>query len=287
MRATLLTLLVLACLAPSVSGQHKPAGTFQIGSCDARPAWSTFALLIDGQDFDAAADCARRTGLRWVLYLTADPYAPIGPPVAAVKVRADAAGLTPYLLALTDHEEWYEQTLAIPPRWPIGALDSSLPADQWVITETTHRVASQRTTEIKRVWPGLPVAWITSLVNDDRRHGPFFYRPLPTGIDIIALEGYVPAGATWAQTGGRYLSHALATRREPIALITQGFRWTGDPIWAVGPTEDGMAGLAEALRHPRVIASWLFTWQGLGPTLTGLSQMPEWRTRYEQAIGVP
>lgn len=263
----------------------KPAGTFQIGACEARPAWSTFALLVDVDDFAAAADCARRTGLRWVLYLTADPYQPVAPHVMAVKARADAAGLTPYLLALTDHEEWYERALAVPPLWPIGALDSTLPSDQWVIADTVHRVASHRAAEIKRVWP-LPVVWITSLVNDDRRFGAFVYRPLPTGVDVIALEGYVPSWGTWDTTAGLHLAHAIRTRPEPIVLVTQGFRWTGDPMWTRGPTEDGMAGTAAALSHPRVIASWLFTWEGLGPTLTGLAEMPAWRAAYERAIGV-
>ena len=279
-------LLLMAVLASDARAQTKLAGTFQIAGCEDRPAWSSFALLVDTEDFVAAADCARRTGLRWVLYLTADIYHPIDAHVVAVKARADAAGLSPHLLAVTDHEEWFEYTLG--GYWPVGRLDPTRETDIWQIAALVHAWTSLRTAAIKRHWPGLPVAWITSMVNDDRRYGAFYWRPLPTGIDVIALEGYVPAWGTWATTAGRYLAHAIQTRREPIALITQGFRWGASGDWSRGPTEDQMAGTAAALTHPRVIASWLFTWDGSlwASPMVGLRQMPEWRRRYETALGV-
>ena len=285
--------VALLLVTSGASAQTKLAGTFQIGACGARPSWSSFALLIYRDDFAAAAECSRRTGLRWVLYLTADPYRPIDGHVAAVKQRAQAAGLAPFVVAVTDHEEWYELTLAHPSSgygWPIPGLDPSRDADIWRIAEIVHAWASARHLAIKRIWPGVLTAWITSLVNDDRRYGAFRWRPLPAGVDVIALEGYVPRWGTWASTAGLHLAHAIRTRTEPIVLVTQGFRWddgTGGD-WSRGPTDDQMAGTASALAHPRVVASWLFTWDGnlWAAPMVGLRQMPEWEARYAQAIGV-
>lgn len=281
-----LSLLFTLCLTFPTMAQTKPAGIFQLTSCGDRPQWSSFALLVDTENFYKATECSRWTGLRWVLYLTASPYSPIDAHVAQVKSRLDAAQLTPFVIGLVDHEEWYENTLSIPPRWPIGQLDPSLPAHQWEIARIVKHVTSGRNRTLKRVFPTIPIVWLTSLVNDSPQFGSFFYRPIPDGVDVIALEGYVPAGHTWATTAQIYIQHALNTRKEPIVLVTQGFRWSGDPLWAAGPTEDGMAGTAVMLQHPRIVASWVFTWDGPGPTLLGLKQMPQWQRRYEQVIGV-
>lgn len=279
MRACLLALIVLACLPQASSGQHKLAGTFQIGACDDRPAWSSFTTIADTDDLHAAADCSRRTGMRWVLYLRASQYHPVTAHAVAVKARVDAAGLGPYLIAIADHEEWYEQVLA-------GALPY-VTTDPAVIVPVVHAWAGKRNAEIKAVFPGVPILWITTLVNDSPAYGLWLWRPLPAGVDAIALEGYVPAGLTWAQTAGRYLAHAIATRPEPIVLITQGFSADYDPQWQAGPTPEVFAATEQALLHPRVIASWLFSWDAalLGRGFVAVKQRPDWQQAYAAAIG--
>lgn len=283
---TIAAVVLVLVTSTAAAAQSKLAGTFQIGACDDRPRWSSFALLIDVDDFAAAAECSRTTGLRWVVYLTADVFLPPDAHVAAVRQRATLAGLAPFVIGLTDHEEWYEIALSPTRHWRLGDLDPQKEDDIWRISSIVHAWTSARTGAIRRVWPGPPVAWITSLVNDDRRFGAFRWRPLPAGVGVIAIEGYVPAWGTWATTAGLYVSHAINTRPEPIVLVTQGFTQDGD--WSRGPTEDVMVGTASALAHPRVVASWLFTWDGdlWGGSTVGTKQRPDWQARYERAIGV-
>lgn len=274
-----LTYAFLHAVGP-VSAQTKLAGTFQIGQCEDRPGWSSFATLVDTEDFHAAADCSRRTGHRWVLFLTGSPYQPITAHALAVRTRIEAAGLRPYLLGVVDHEEWYENVLS--GAWAFWTQDPA------VVVPVVHAWTSARNAEIRAVFPGLPILWITTLVNDSQAAGLWLWRPLPVGVSAIALEGYVPKGRTWAQTAGVYLAHALATRPEPIVLVTQGFRIPGDPLWDVGPT--GFTETAAALQHPRVIASWLFAWDGdlwaQWAAIVGLKQRPDWQAQYVEALGV-
>lgn len=280
------TALWLLAVLPA-DAQIKPVGTFAIESCHARPVWSSFAMLPDWGDFDAAAACAKTSGLRWVLALYGGSrYDPVGPHVTAVKQRADAAGLTPYLLGIVYHEEWYEYALT-PGALPITGLTPENPAHVPTIVRLVHWWVGQQHETIRRIWPGLRRVWLTGLVNDDLRHGPLLWRPVPHGVDVIAIEAYAPTGLSWDQTAGLYIRHALATRSEPFVIIAQGFRVDGDPLWGTGPTDEVVDGFAEALRHPKVWGAWMFTW-GDRPWagITGLASLPHWRQRYEQALGL-
>lgn len=283
MRKLLLALIVLACLPQASSGQVKPVGTFELTACDARPSYVSFAMLADWRDFDEAADCAERTGLRYVLALYGvSRYEPVERHARAVKARADAAGLTPYLVGIVYHEEWYEYALT-PGALPIGDLAPE--RDIAAIVRIVHWWVGQQHAVLGRVFPGLARVWLTGLVNDDPTHGPALWRPVPSGVEIIALETYVPTGLTWA-TPALYFSHLVATRREPIVLVAQAFVSPGDPLWGTGPTDEAVAGFGVALRHPRVIAGWLFDWKSR-PGITGLSDLPQWQRAFELAVGWP
>lgn len=277
-----LAVLLLLVLATPVSAQIKPTGTFALTACEARPAWVSFALLPDWADFDEAARCQRETGLSWVLALYGvSRYEPVGPYARAVKARADAAGLR--FLAVVYHEEWYEHAFT-PGALPIGALDPAHPVDAVSIVTLVHWWVGQQHATLATVFPGVPRVWLTGLVNDDRRHGPALWRPVPAGTDAIALEAYVPCGLTWDQTAGLYIRHALATRREPIVLVAQAFEAPGDPLWGCGPAA-AVDGFASALRQPGVWGAWLFDWK-VRPGIVGLSGLPQWRAAFDAALGV-
>jgi hypothetical protein len=284
MRRTFILLLVL--LAAPAWAQTKPVGTFQLSSCDASPGWSSFALLIDTQDFAEAADCSRRTGLRWVLgFYSRSPYEPIAAYARATRARADAAGLTPFLWAMVYSEEWYEYALTPGALW-IPGLDPANPAHHAPIVETVAWWTGHQHAALREAFPAVPVAWITGLVNRSRAYGDALWRPLPPGVSVIALEAYVPTGHAWDSTAGLFIRHAAATETAPIVLIAQAFVAPGDPLWGTGPTEAIVDGLAAALRDPRVWGTWLFTMESRANGLIGLADLPYWHARYAQALGV-
>lgn len=280
--------LLLVLWAVPASAQIKPAGTFQLSACEKAPGWSSFALLVDDQDFAVAADCSRRTGLRWVLgFYSRSPYEPIGAYARATKARADAAGLTPFLWAAVYHEEWYEAAIT-PGGLPIPGLDAANPAHHGQIIETVRWWVGHQHVAISAAFPGLPIAWITGLVNRSRAFGDSMWRPLPPGVSVIALEAYAPGGHTWASTAGLFISHAINTQPEPVVLIAHAFASADptEPLWGPGPTEEIVDGFAAALRHPRVWGAWIFTMESRPGVLIGLDDMPYWLGRYEQALGV-
>lgn len=285
MRCVAPALLVLALCVPAAA-QPKPVGTFQLSQCEASPGWSSFALLVDNQDFAAAADCSKRTGLRWVLgFYSRSPYEPIAGYARVTKARADAAGLTPFLWATVYIEEWYEYALT-PGALPIPGLDPTNPAHHAPIVETVRWWVGHQHAAIRAEFPRVPVAWITGLYNESRAFGDALWRPLPPGVSVLALEAYAPAGHTWDATAGLFIRHAAATSPVPIVLIAQAFVAPGDPLWGAGPTEEIVNGLAAALRLSKVWGTWLFTMESRENGLIGLADLPYWRMRYEQALGV-
>lgn len=279
--------------ATAVAAQIKPTGVFGVASCDARPAWASFAMLGDWHDFDAAAACARTTGLRWVLALYSGAHErPARDWVPAVKARADAAGLTPYLVGLVFHEEWYEYAFAneTPPNGLQRALagfglDVHDPAHTVAVVDGIRWWVGLQHADLAAIFPGVPRVWLTGLYNDDPRFGASLWRPAPAHTSAIALELYQPCGWTWEQTGGRYARHALATSPVPVVLVAQAFRAPGDSLWGCGPTAETIAGFAEALRHPKAWGAWMFTW-GDRTNMSGLESMTDVRAAYERALGV-
>ena len=261
----------------------KPAGIFATSPGAARPSWETFALLVDWQDFPAAVADARATGRWWVLYLgSPDPHADAATWLPALVARIDAAGLRPYLVGVVYHEEWsgafLSGSLAIP------GMNYRDRAHWQPAAEIIAWWCGMQHAAIRAALPGLSIVWLDGFVNDDLSFGPWWYRPVPAGVDVLALYGYVPAGGSWAADVEPFLLHAVGTRTEPLALVVQGFReLTG--MWAAGPTVDGLAGTARWMRHPRVIASWVFDWTSRPGFLVGMQDLPQ-RAALEAAIGV-
>jgi len=265
----------------------KPVGIFSVDpAIQTCPPWAQFALLADWCDFAEAVRMSREMGVWWVLGIFSyAPDEPLAGVLPALIARIDAAGLRPYLVGVCYHEEWYG-------RFKGGAFDTLTTepgmhlteAGQWKGAELIHQWVGQQHAAIKAALPGVPIAWIDGYVNDDRAHGAWWYQPVPDHVDVLALEGYVPAGGTWAANVEPFLRHAVATRREPIVLIVQGFHAPGDALWGDGPTEDGLTGTARWMAHPRVVSAWIFDWHSR-PGMRGLDVLVM-QPRLLAAVGV-
>ncbi len=265
----------------------KPAGIFwaRPGQVADRPSWAAFAALGDWEDFAAAARDAERTGIRWVLWLGSLAFStPVAPYMADVVRRIDAAGLRPWLVGVCYHEEWYSNWKG--GRISVTGLDPANPTHWLPAAHAIHWWTGQQHAAIRAALPGVPVLWVDSFVNDDPSFGGWWFHPVPAGVDVLALEAYVPAGGAWAADVEPFLAHAVATRREPIVLVVQGFQGAAsDPLWRLGPTADGAAGTRRWLAHPRVLSAWVFDWRSRVPSWTGLADLPQ-RAAIESAMGV-
>lgn len=264
----------------------KPAGIFWAppGQPMARPAWARFSALGDWDDFAAAARDSEATGIRWVLWLMPPHDAPIERYMADVSARIDAAGVRSWLVGVVYFEEWY--TTFKGGFMPLPGIDHANPAHWRRAVELIHWWTGKQIAAIKAALPGVAVVWIENYVNDDPSLGDGWYQPVPAGVDVLALEGYVPAGGSWARNVEPFLRHAVATRREPIALVVQGFRGApSDPLWGLGPTADTAEGTRRWMAHPRVRAAWVFEWASREPGWTGLEDLPQ-RAAMEHAMGV-
>ena len=256
----------------------KPLGIFATEG--GVPGWAQFAMLPDWADFEAAAQRSLRTGLRWVLGLYGVPRAePILAHVTKVRRRLDAAGLLPFLVGVAYHEEWYGEWKG--GRLSIPGLSPANPAHLLPAAAAIRGWCSSQHAVIRAALPGLRVVWIDGYVNDDPSFGGWWYQPVPTGVDVLALECYVHAGGTWAADVEPFLQHAVATRREPVALIVQGFQVPGDPLWSAGPAAESPGHLRRWLDHPRVLSAWVFDW-GSRPGLIGLADLPGPRAALER-----
>ena len=257
----------------------KPLGVF---SADPRPDWAQFALLEDYENFEAAAEDSARTGIKWVLGIYSPAHAtPLAPYLPALVARLHESGVLPHVVGVCYREEWYsgwkrgEYAIpglngANPQHWMTGAR-----AIAWWVSEQHKAIKAAL---------NLPIVWIDTFVNDDPTFGGAYYQPVPWGVDVLAIETYVPARGSWAADVEPFLQHAVSTRHEQIALVIQGFKADGDPQWGIGPTPDGNAGVSRWLAHPRVISGWVFDWASR-PGLIGVADLPN-RGKCEAAVGV-
>lgn len=262
----------------------KPLGIFASDPGVMRPSWASFALLPDWGDFRGAAEDAERTGVKWVLYLGSMAHAtPLSEVLPDLVRRITEAGLRPHLVGVCYHEEWYATwkggRLAIP------GLDPANPAHWHAGAVAIHWWTGQQHAALKAALPGLAIVWIDTFVNDDASFGGWWYQPVPAGVDVLALEAYVSTAGTFASEVEPFLAHAVSTRREPIALVVQGFCAPGDALWGTGPTTDSLAGTARWLAHPRVISGWVFDWWSRGAGVIGLADLPM-RSTVEAALGI-
>lgn len=247
----------------------KPLGIFT--STPNRPPWVQFALLPDWQDFDQAAEDSRRTGIKWVLGIySTEPATPLSSILPGLDVRLHRADLLPHIVGMCYAEEWYG-------RWKSGqfhipGLDPANPAHLLTGARSIAWWVSEQHKAMKAAI-NKPIVWVDTFVNDDPAFGGTYYQPVPWGVDVLALEAYVPAQGSWAADVEPFLQHAVATRTEPISLVVQGFAAAGDPLWHRGITDDGLAGTAQWMQHPRVISGWVFDWASRA-NLTGLCDLP-------------
>jgi len=259
----------------------RPLGIF---SAHDRPSWATFAFLGDGADFAAAAEDSRSTGIKWVLGIYSPArLTPLADVLPDLVRRIDAAGLRPHLVGVVYNEEWG------------GAFFSGqMPNPYFDHTNSAHWIpamhaikwwVSQQHAAIRAALPNVPVVWLDSFVNDDVSFGAGYYRPVPDGVDVLALYGYVPVGGSWAQDVEPFLDHAVDTRPESLVLVVQGFAAKHEPQWVAGPNADSLAGTRRWLSHPRVIAGWVFDWASRPSGITGLKDLPQ-RAALEAAMGV-
>lgn len=275
---------LLACLVLSVVpafAQPKPIGAF---SSEGAPDWVTFGALsgdASPAQMEAAASRSRATGFRWVLQLgySALPLQPAEHGAAWGVYNAKASGLWPYVIAVTYGEEWHERFYAN----EFAAL--GFPATRQDGPEQVRAWMSRQHCALKAYSVGtVPIAWITGAVTA--------VRAVPDCTDVVAVEAYVPDGATFASLEP-VLAEAEAATTLPLVIIPRWFRMTGPfqgPGWETAkhaPTKDMVDGAVRVLQRPRWIALWGFLW-GSRPTadLTGLADMPQVRRWLETALGV-
>lgn len=262
----------------------KPLGVWQAYTDAPHPAWADFAALPDWSDFDDAVRRSQETGIAWVLLLYGHPIdQPVAGHVAAVAERIERAGLRPYLRAVCFWEECYAAlkggrvTL---PGWQSVSVDLS----KLVPLFRDH--LSRQHAVIKAAL-NLPICWVTDYVNNDASFGPWYHQPLPDHVDLVALEGYLPASGSWAADVEPFMQHTMTQTDKPIVFIPQGFAAPNDAMWQRGPTPESIAAIARWMQHPRIVAGWLFDWAS-PPAAHGVVGLQDLACRDEmlQALGV-
>jgi hypothetical protein len=261
----------------------KAIGLFGI-TPDNRPPWASFGQIAEWDDFDAAAQYARASGCRWVLWVHHGGPGPMLEHARAVRERADRAGLSPFVLAWCYREEWYEHyrhgLLADAPI--VSGLNPRDAADEVAGVERIRGHLGEAHAAMRAAWPGLAVAWVAALVNNSHAYGSQYYAPVPDGVDVIALDPYATAGQTFDAWPGVVIAHAVATTTHPIAIVPQ---WFAQPGTSLAAPPDATAQYFGWLRHPRVIALWGFTWASRREAgIVGLQDMPTLRASVESWI---
>lgn len=241
-----------------------------------RPRWASFGHLAEWDDYDAAAQYSRASGCRWVLVVHHGGPGPMLEHAREIRARADRAGLSPFVLAWTYREEWYEHYRhGLMDDSPIVAgLNRHDAADEVAGVDRLAAHLGESHDAMRAAWPGLAVAWIAALVNNSRAYGPRYYAPVPAGVDVIVLDPYATTGTgqTFESWPGVVIAHAVATTAHPIAIVPQ---WFAAPGTSLATPPDAAAQYFGWLRHPRVIALWGFTWASRREAaLVGLQDLP-------------
>ena len=260
---------------------NKPLGIFT--DAHNRPHWAQFALLPDWADFNAAAADSLRTGIKWVLGIySPQPATPLSTMLPSLVARVASSNLRPHLAGMCYSEEWSGRWKS--GQYPIPGLDHTNPQHLITGARAIAWWCSEQHKAMAAAFPGLPIVWIDTFVNDDPSFGGGYYQPVPWGVRVLGLEAYVSAGGTWASDVEPFLQHAVATRTEPITLIIQGFRALDDSTWQHGPTHDSLDGITRWMAHPRVISGWVFDWADR-PGMVSFPHLPL-RGQIEAAMGV-
>jgi hypothetical protein len=239
----------------------KPLGVFELASPETAPAFG-FSYVPDWhspEHYARLAAYSARTGHLWVVcFCSLDVLTEAGVRASVAKL----APIAPWVVGATWWEEHYEAALA-PIPWQDDARVSEAIAHALEAAERSHAVIAAEV--------GWPIVWITGLANDDPRFGPWWYRPIPSGVSVVALDAFPSAfcpefEACVAPT----IRYVLETSLVPVALVWATF---DGPEWP-RPTAETLAGYGRWAQHPKVIANWLFTWDSR-PGMTGLADMPD------------
>lgn len=248
----------------------KPYGAYDVGvDCKDVPSWVAFSGLVaesSAADMTKAAECSKRTGMKWVLKFgfSNDPMNGAGD-VASIRTRTIVTGLLPYIVAVQFNEEWQRQVME--GKWGSPTFD--------LVDQVTQFGGAQHRL-LKDVF-GLPVIYTDSFVNSNKVYGLAYYKPLPPFTEVLALETYVPKGSTWDASVKIPIEYTLATTPAtmPIVLIAQTFRhpkeWNDQ--WQDGPKPEYGVEFKKLMEHPRVIAAWLFTWRNRPNGIVGIEGM--------------
>lgn len=277
-RSFVLMVCAVLALAIDARAQSKPIGLMGV-SCETRPEWAAFGQLAEWDDFDAAAACSRRTGMAWVMsiYYGAQPDT-LEQHTRLVRARADAAGLAPFVWALTYREEWYEHwRLALPLPHDLKVRGV---VDEVAGIRRVHDYLGRSHASIRRGWPGVPIGWITGFVNDSLAYGPDLYAPMPAGVDVLVLDPYAGRFQSFESWPELVIQHAVATTRQPIVIVPQ---WFTAPGTTFTERTDFTAHYARWLTHPRVVGLWGFVWESRGDVV-GLRDLLALRLAVETRI---
>lgn len=280
-----MTLRVVVCVAVLALGaseclaQPKPIGAF---SPDGAPAWVTFGGLNAGAsdaELRAAAGRSRATGFQWVLQIGYGVPAETdaGGVAALARSRAEAAGVWPYVLAVTYGEEWHERCLA-------GEF-AYLGLTAWHPECGSQVVAwMSRQHEAVKAATDRPVVWITGVVHPTRA--------VPAFTDYVAVDSYPQDGQGFDAVSPVFLDAERYTAL-PLVIIPRWFKATGPkqgPHWQQGsqdPRVEWMDQYAALLRRPRWVAMWGFLGADRPQAdLVGLWSMPAVRAAVAHSLGV-
>lgn len=239
------------------------------------PAWASFGMLADFGDFESAKRLSDERGFLWVLQMGhAEPVErPISAHAARIKARLESSGLRPYVIAVTVREEWYEH-------WRAGEFaDKGLPPNAPWGVSVIRDWAGRQHKAVKDVL-GLPVVWVTTAANDNAALSP--HQPIPAGVDVVAIDAYVPKGGSFAAHVAPVLEHAERATALPLVLVAQWFHAHG----YAKPKASDVAAYLAWLARPRWVALLGFTgrsrpWAGI----TGLADLPDLRAAVDDSMG--
>lgn len=262
-------LMVWLMLVGVAQAQDKPMGVFNCGPNP--PAWVTLCDLKSGAtdaELHHARKLSEQRGIQWWFFLDVAPAnTPAGPLAVAAKARLAATGLLAYVIAVSVGEEWYERL----DNGEFSRFGLTFPAGVPIVHDWLGR-------QHKAVFAvfGLPMVWLTTLVNNDRSLGESLWRPVPAYTHVVAVDAYVTAGETFDSSVAPRLSHAERTTDLPLVLIPQWFYMTDGGQFRKRPTVEDAMKFRQWGERPRWIATFGFTWlSSKGDKIVGLVEMPE------------
>ena len=259
----------------------KPIGAFS--PFGETPPWLSFGSLGDGESEErmaAALVLSQTRGYRWVaqIGMGADPTTPADTVTRAAMARFTAHGLTPYIVAVTYGEEWYElftQDAFAAYGYPATHPGGLTLVRQWM------GLQHQRVRAL--VGPSIKIIWLTTRV--DAEH------PVPAKTDWVALDPYPVDDDPFAATEASLLASEKATTL-PLIVIPRWFRCVGPQrpatrFFGAAPATDHLEGYARILARPRWIGMWGWLWESRRhANVLGLADLPETRDAVARSLGV-